>query len=86
MKMKLLKVKVADADRFGAEFPQGVNQVVCEESFTATWGNSIGGERVTNEKKFVKGKTYPASSWRPEGMMIDSFFVFHRNAKNFSQA
>ena len=65
------------------EFPRDAREVECIESFTVTHTNSVGGEIVKREFQFVKGIIYSATSWRPEGMTVDGFFVFHQNAAKF---
>jgi len=64
-------------------FPEGIRQVRCIESFVAANTNSIGGEIVKKGRCFLKGVCYQTTSWRPEGMMVDGFFVFHWDASKF---
>lgn len=67
------------------EFPEDAREVECIESFNATHTNCIAGKVVEREFQFVKGITYPATTWRPQGMTIGNMFVFHRNAPKFIQ-
>lgn len=64
-------------------FAEDIQTVECIETFTAIHNNCIAGKPITHEKTFEAGKTYRCSSWRPEGMHVDGFFVFHKNARYF---
>lgn len=67
------------------KFDDGLQAVICLESFTATHSNYIAGKVVKETKEFIKGANYPVQTWRPEGSHIGGFFVFHKNASHFAE-
>ena len=65
------------------EFPKDAESVLCIQNFTGTHTNNINGKKETATFSFIKGASYPVHSWRPEGVQLRDFFVFHKDAKNF---
>ncbi len=67
------------------KFTQDIRAVVALETFEASFNNYIAGKTVRESRTFLKGVIYIAGAWRSEGMHIDGFFVFHKNAGKFAQ-
>lgn len=66
-------------------FDRNLREVICLETFTAGHTNSIVGKIERGTKTFTKGEIYQTCSWRPEGITVDNFFVFHKNASKFAR-
>lgn len=58
--------------------------LLCLETFMATHTNVIAGELIQFKREFEVGCFYRTECWRPEGMYIDGFFVFHKHAGKFA--
>lgn len=67
------------------KFKNRTYTLICIENFVATHTNYINGKKVTNQHEFKKGSHCLATAWRPEGMEIDGFFVFNKNANKFAE-
>lgn len=51
-------------------------------TFVAGWSNYIDGEKIRFEKQFTAGEVYEVVSTRPEGIMVDGFFLFEKYLTN----